>query len=135
VHHRADTTLRRVPIDFGTGVVVFDDGTTLRPFMPRDEVPDDRDRAVDGTVFRCWWTLKDGALTAVHLMDATVAPYDLEDARRKHDAWLRERLGEGSPWNAHAYPYGGVEYRFRWGHAGSYAIPQDLNTFIGLYYE
>lgn len=124
-----------MPIDFATGVVVFDDGTTLRPRMPRAETPADDDRTLDGTAFVCWWSFRDEELWAVHLTDATVAPYDVKDARVKHDAWLRERLDDLTGWNAHAYPFGGIERRFNWGTVGSYAIPQDFNSYIGLFYD
>lgn len=117
------------------GTVTFDDGAVLRARMPRAETPpDDVVRAIEGTEFLLWYTFDGDALRLVHLAERSLEPYDAAAARELHDAWLATRLGKGKPWNAHAYPFGGVEYRYRWGTVGSYAIPQDLNCFIGVEY-
>ena len=123
-----------MPIDFSTGVVVFDDGTTLRPRMRRDETPEPVTYVLDGIAFACWWTFDGDELRLAHLADERFEPYDVQRARELHDAWLDERLGKGMPWNAYAYPFGGIEYSFRWGTVGSYAIPQDYNAYVGIAY-
>ena len=123
-----------MPIDVATGVVTFDDGTAIRPRMPRRDAPPDGRRTLDGHAFEVRLAFDRDEVAEVRLSDAALAAPDPAAARAAHDAWLSARLGPGRPWQAHAYPFGGVEHRYAWGTVGSYAVPQDLAAYLGVAY-
>lgn len=122
-------------LDVATGTVTFDGGVVLRARMPRAAAPLDGPRPLDGTAFHCRLTFEGDELAGVRLADFAVPGLDVVAAREAHDGWLVSRLGPGEPWRGDAYPFGGIEYRYGWGTVGSYAIPQDLDTFIEVSYR
>lgn len=122
-------------LDVRDGSVTFDDGTRLWPGMPQGGLPERGEGSIEGTAFVWCTRTEDGALRAIRLYDARLTSLDPVGARGYHDAWLAERLGPGTPRHADTYPYGSVTWRFRWGTAGSYGVPQDFDAYIGIAYH
>ena len=130
--------------DLAAGEVTLADGRTVRPGQTRAEWGDEPQHAavVDGTAFHAVLRFDGDRVAAVSLVvaDPAVAgtgwdDYDPGRLRAWHDAFLAARLGPGRPVQAHADPYGGVEYAFAWGTLGSYLPPQDAGAHIVLAYR
>lgn len=100
------------------------------------------DADVEGTAFGVTLTFRGQRLERASLVVGDPAirgtswtDYDPATVRAWHDAFLAERLGQGRPWHAASYPYGGVEYERPWGTLGSYVMPQDGDATIVATYR
>ena len=151
-----------MPLDPDSGELRFDDmSLVVGPGLRRSELDAHADASrfapvssdpphamlrassrLDGVLFVVVLWFEGEQLRSVRLAagDTAIAgtswdDHDPERLRRFHDGWLERQLGPGSPTHAGAFPYGGTEYRFRWGTIGSYLHPQDGNGNITLGYE